>query len=369
MSQTFASALRPVEIPHPDHHSVSGSATTTPTFSPANKPTPLVGSWADYGWDKGNVEPNSATVPDLDATFKPKGSTPLLPSTVSAFDDRRSPLASNATETEAYISNLLHETAKLTEDGDDVPAPAPRANTPPPSAPAAAQPEFRSSTYGRAAPQQRPPVNPVPPQYQVTQFTQQAPIFFPQPNFIPQQAAMLYAADPKFATYARGGAQFTPAPRFQPAAQPYEGHVMPVVHQTPHNAAINITKFTPPPPPNIAFANELAGADSETPPARVGDVLFAQGRRWTQKVELWLAAHPRERPSAPCPAPDQYTTIEAWLEKIGNWYEANFNGRKVAGGGRGGANRARGGRGGRGGRGASFGVEASGEEATRAPSQ
>ena len=103
--------------------------------------------------------------------------------------------------------------------------------------------------------------------------------------------------------------------------------------QSPNSqfAASQISKFTPPPPPGVILSTELGSADSDTPPGKVGDLLFALGTRWVQKLESWLSAHPKDRPSAPCPAAEQYTTIETWLEKLNAWYEANFNGRKIAG--------------------------------------
>lgn len=310
MSQNFGSGLQPVEIPHSDHHSFSGSASTTPTFSPANKPTPLVGRWADYGWDRTAGEPTSATLPETEAREpKGKGSTPLLPSTVSAFDDRHSPLAANGTGTEEYISNLLSETAKLGDEGDD--CPAPRSSTPPPPA-ASAQVEIpRTSTYGRSAPPAQPRAF-SPKLYQVTG------------GYQPQNAQQdRYAPPPPAAPYSEGAYWVPPQPHTT-----YGGHLMPSLH--PAAGGSNVSKFTPPPPPTVVFATELGSPDSDTPAHEVGAILFHQGQRWVQKMQIWLAAHPRERPSAPCPAPEHYTTIEAWLDKLGVWYQANFHSRKAA---------------------------------------
>jgi hypothetical protein len=394
MSQNFGSGLRPVEIPHPE---VAGStsAGTTPTFSPANKPTPLVGSWADIGWEKAG-EPNSATLAAGDQPAKI--STPLLPATVSAFDGRST--TREGGHADEYLSNLLTATAKITDDGDesDDGKPPKRASTPPPKDSAGSMssgPSLGISTYGRSG---QPPLPPV--------------------AYSHHQAAGggVYGASYGAHPYVHASAY----PAFSPHAHSYGGSPPPHHQHHQHHQSLHhhhqhqhqqhhhhhlashmggypqahnpppqgpayagvglgygahsppqqpqVSKFTPPPPPNVSLANELAATDSDTPPAKVGDILFALGRRWVQKLEVWLAAHPKERPNAPSPAAEQYTTIETWLEKLNAWYEANFNGRKLASG-RGGAagNGERGGGQSRGGRGGSRGSGSSGFRGGRGP--
>jgi hypothetical protein len=401
MSQSFGSNLKPVEIPHPDTGG-NTSPTTTPTFSPANKPTPLVGSWADIGWEKAG-EPNSATV---NASVAANGdvnrqSTPLLPSKVSAFDERR---GHGKEGTDEYLSNLLTETAKITDDGDDSDdgKPPKRASTPPPpSDPSSGG----GSTYGRGGGASATADSHGGPGYA----TMPHPLHgsLPHPHHFHSHghhhhSHSSYGGGSGYGNYSPHGPSGyygSGYPSYQGNHAPYHQHHHQYHsgmggphgvysphhqhHQTPHHPPASgspyggqghygqdrhfgpgpnqhsgqptsnfgagqqsVSKFTPPPPPNVALANELAAPDSDTPANKVGDVLFTLGRRWVQKLEAWLAAHPKERPNAPCPAAEQYTTIETWLEKLNAWYEANFNGRKLSASHRGGRGTARGGRGG-----------------------
>eukprot|EP00672_Neobodo_designis_P021487 CAMPEP_0174851880 /NCGR_PEP_ID=MMETSP1114-20130205/24327_1 /TAXON_ID=312471 /ORGANISM="Neobodo designis, Strain CCAP 1951/1" /LENGTH=421 /DNA_ID=CAMNT_0016086447 /DNA_START=32 /DNA_END=1294 /DNA_ORIENTATION=+ len=403
MSQTFGSGLKPVEIPHPDNHSTA-SAGTTPTFSPANKPTPLIGSWADIGWDRAG-EPTSATQahPKAEPAAESRtGATPLLPSGVSAFEEREK--ASRTEGTDEYLNNLLTETAKIADgDDEDESAPPKRASTPPPkdadkteaNAPPGGSTTYSRSTAGtgrggqaRNEPPRKPPAAGGPGPWQ------QPPGSHGGPWDHPQSYPTSYGGPPSGyggahqGVFHGAGHHHGPPPthHHQHHHHHHGNHGHHGHHQqnsygpgvgggygggygggpnsynhAPNNTGYNrpagsptsdgvpaVSKFTPPPPPNVNLAGELGAADSDTPASKVGDVLFALGRRWVQKLEQWLAAHPKERPNAPCPAAEQYATIETWLEKLCAWYEANFNGRRVAGRGRG---RGRGGGGGRGGRG------------------
>jgi hypothetical protein len=399
MSQTFGSGLKPVEIPQQDNHSVASTG-TTPTFSPANKPTPLIGSWADLGWDRAGEPTSTTTHTKAEPAGEGRtGATPLLPSAVSAFEEHNG--------TDEYLSNLLTETAKIADgdDDDDEPAPPKRASTPPPKdSPRGNPASGGSTTYSRAAaPASR---GGAPPRADLNRKSaggggwSQAPANgsgWDEPHayhggghggYAPQgffhsghhhhhhhhhyhhqhhqhhqhlqhshQMHSHHSSHGHHNAYNMGGhggygGGYNANPNFgNPNAGFNRPTGSPVVEGTPA-----VSKFTPPPPPSVGLAGELGAPDSDTPAAKVGDVLFALGRRWVQKLEAWLAAHPKERPSAPCPAAEQYATIETWLEKLCAWYDANFNGRRVAGRGRGGG---RGGRGGgapggaRGGRGPS----------------
>lgn len=397
MTQALESQ-RPGAIVHPEP-SATLSPTTTPAFTPQNKPTPLVGSWADYGWDNpppanhaqqqggGDAESPSGAGPKASSTTV----TPLLPSNMqnkSSFDDGdKTP--PNRASTDDYLSSLLQETAKLTDHDD---APPKRESTPPPDGQAGGRadpgrlPPAHMGGHGVQAHTQRAHVHPRGPSHIPAGYgpmlgqpqPMQAAGYGGQPFHqhgggagfhdhhaafaAPHQHRGFHAHDGGHPHH--GGPQMHqhhhqqhhahhggPGPHHQHhQGGPRGGHAMP--HQPAPSAMPppQVSKFTPPPPPSLQFAECVADADSGTPPNEVGDVLLRQAHRWYTKMETWMAAYPRERPSAPCPSAEQYATVEQWLEKMCAWYDANFTGRRTTarrettserGGGRGG----RGGRG------------------------
>ena len=88
----------------------------------------------------------------------------------------------------------------------------------------------------------------------------------------------------------------------------------------------NVSRFTPPPPPPVGILELLLkdgapeGETRESTDSVVAQILH----RWNAKLDVWIEAHPQERPSAPCPPAAQYTTVSAWMEKVTAWYVANF---------------------------------------------